>query len=118
MNLAKDLSKEEQRSIEENLSEEELAIFDLIKKDDLNPEEEEKVKKVAKELLEKLKEEKLVLDWRRRQQTRAGVKIFIRDMLFDYLPEKYEDAECKDIMQRVYFHIYDSYADINKNIYI
>jgi type I restriction enzyme R subunit len=118
INFAKDLSKEEQRTIEENLSEEELAIFDLILKDNLNPDEEEKVKKVAKELLEKLKEEKLVLDWRKKEQTRAGVKVFIRDMLFDYLPESYDESDCEKLMQKVYFHIYDSYIEANKNVYI
>ncbi len=40
-----------------------------------NPDSEDAadVKKVAKSLLEKLKKEKLVLDWRKQQTTRTGV---------------------------------------------
>ena len=35
--LAKELSEEERRAISENLTEEELAVFDLLKKENLNP---------------------------------------------------------------------------------
>ncbi|HAG80098.1 MAG TPA: hypothetical protein DCL61_02780, partial [Cyanobacteria bacterium UBA12227] len=66
--FAQELKVEEKRAISENLDEEELAIFDLLTKPDITLTEKEKldVKKVAKELLETLKQEKLVLDWRRR----------------------------------------------------
>src|SRR3989344_7386739 len=43
--LAKELSEEEQRAIKENLTEEELVIFDLLQKENLNPDERERVKK-------------------------------------------------------------------------
>ncbi len=72
----------------ENLEEEELAIVDLLTKPDITLSEKEKlaVKNVAKELLSTLKQEKLVLDWRRRQQPKAAVKVAIAD-IFDQLPE-------------------------------
>ena len=59
-------------------------------KPDISLTEKEKldVKKVAKELLETLKQEKLVLDWRRRQKTKAEVKVAIEEIL-DQLPESY-----------------------------
>ena len=63
MALAKDLNEEEQRAVKEGLTEDELAIFDLLRKENLNPDETAKVRLVAKELLEKLKE-KLVPGWR------------------------------------------------------
>ena len=46
------------------------------------------MKKVAKALLEKLKQEKLVLDWQKQQTTRAMVFVTIQDML-DELPRAY-----------------------------
>lgn len=49
-----------------------------------NPEERE-LKKVASELLQKLKSEKLVLDWKKRQATRAAVRFTIETVL-DELP--------------------------------
>ncbi len=116
--LAKELSEEDARAIKENLSEEELAIFDLIRKENLNPDEEKQVKKVAHELLAKLKIEKFVLDWKRKEETRADVKITIRDMLYDNLPEPaYSEQDCEDRTQKVYFHIYDNYVDAKVNVY-
>jgi type I restriction enzyme, R subunit len=61
--FTKRLSEEEKRGISEHLTEEELVIFDLLTKPEmkLTNLEEREVKKVAKELLESLKREKLVL---------------------------------------------------------
>src|SRR3990172_2765395 len=116
--LAKELNKEDTRAIKKNLTEEELAIFDLLFKEKLNPDEVGRVKKVAHELLAKLKTEKFVLDWKRKEETRADVKITIRDMLYDNLPEPaYTDKDCEDRTQKVYFHIYDNYVDAKINVY-
>ena len=119
LTLAKELSKEDARAIKENLTEEELAIFDLLIKKNLNPNEIEQVKKVTHELLEKLKMEKFVLDWKRKEETRADVKITIRDILYDNLPEpSYSEQDCEDRTQKVYFHIYDNYMDTKINVYV
>ena len=68
MAFTKRLSEEEKRGIAEQLTEDELVIFDLLTKPDtkLTKAEEIEVKKVARELLETLKREKLVLDWKKR----------------------------------------------------
>jgi len=60
--------------IPEQLTEEELVIIDLLTKPDMKlaTAEEREVKKVARELLETLKKERLVLDWKKRQATRAA----------------------------------------------
>jgi len=60
MSFTKRLSDEEKRGIAEQLTEEELVIFDLLTKPDmkLSKAEEREVKKVAKELLETLKKGK------------------------------------------------------------
>ncbi|KKR70258.1 MAG: Type I site-specific deoxyribonuclease, HsdR family [Candidatus Roizmanbacteria bacterium GW2011_GWB1_40_7] len=116
--LAKELSEEDRRAVSENLTEEELAIFDILRKENLNPGEVDQVKKVAKELLVKLKAEKLVLDWKRKEETRADVKITIRDLLYDELPgPTYTEPDCEDRSQKVYFHVYDNYVDEKVNVY-
>lgn len=63
--------------------EEELAIAELLTKPDISLTEKEKleVKKVALELLSTLKPGKLVLDWHRRQQSKAAVKVAIEEIL-------------------------------------
>ena len=111
MELTQEMNEEEQRGAAEGLSEEELALFDLLTKPDvkLSKSEEREVKKVAHELLETLKREKLVLDWRKRQQARASVRLFIEQEL-DKLPlDVYDKAKYDQKCDLAYQHIYDSY---------
>ena len=67
-------------------------------------------------LLEKLKREKLVLDWRKRQQTRAAVWQCIKLELRNLPP-----AYAADIYQRkcelAYQHVYDAYFGEGQSIY-
>ena len=116
--FARTLEAEDQRAIAQNLSEEELAIFDLLTKPnfDLSQPEEKEVKQVAKELLATLKREKLVLDWRKRQQTKAAVEVTIKEIL-DRLPESYSVEMYQQKCDDVYQHIYESYAGQGTSIY-
>ncbi len=116
--FTKRLTEEEQRGVAENLSEEELAVFDLLMRPQpgLTDAEVKEVKTVARELLETLKREKLVLDWRRRQQSRAAVLTAVRDVL-DKLPRAYTTEMYNEKCQRVYQHIFDAYADAEKSVY-
>jgi type I restriction enzyme, R subunit len=117
--LTQELNTEEQRHIAEQLTEEELAVFDLLTRPDMQLSEKEKdeVKKVARGLLETLKHEKLVLDWRKKQQERAKVLTAVRDILDRGLPRAYT----KDLYERkcdeVYQHIYDSYYGQGRSVY-
>jgi type I restriction enzyme R subunit len=116
--FAQELKVEDKRAISENLEEEELAIVDLLTKPDISLTEKEKlaVKNVAKELLETLKREKLVLDWRRRQQSKAAVKVAIADIL-DRLPESYPTEVYQRKCEEVYQHVYESYSGPGRSIY-
>jgi len=116
--FAQELNIEDKRAISEKLTEEELAIFDLLTKPDITLTEKEKheIKKVAKELLSTLKQEKLVLDWRRRQQSKAAVKVAIEDIL-DRLPESYSAEAYQRKCQEVYQHVYECYYEAGRSIY-
>jgi type I restriction enzyme R subunit len=116
--FAQELNLEDKRAISEKLTEEELAIFDLLTQPDITLTEKEKheIKKVAKELLSTLKQEKLVLDWRRRQQTKAAVKVAIEDIL-DRLPESYSTEAYQRKCQEVYQHVYECYSEAGRSIY-
>jgi len=109
--LARDLSVEEQRAVKENLSEEELAIFDLLVKDNLNPDEVAIIKGTAHELLLNLRP-LLVAHWRDFETNRAGVKITISDLLFTKLPEPtYTEKDCELKGFAVYNFVYEHYQD-------
>ncbi len=117
--LAKALNEEEKRGISESLSEEELAVFDLLTKPtiELTEKEKKQIKAVAKELLQKVTKEKLVLDWRKRQQSRAQVRITIEDVLDKGLPEKFTPDLYRQKCDVLYQHFYDSYFGEGKSIY-
>jgi type I restriction enzyme R subunit len=112
------LSDEEKRGIAEQLTEEELVIFDLLTKPDvsLTKQETAEVKKVARSLLEKLKQEKLVLDWRKQQTTRAMVFTTIKDIL-DQLPRAYTKELYEAKCDVVYQHFYEAYLGQGKSVY-
>ncbi len=111
--LAKDLTAEEQRAVKENLSEEELAIFDLLVKENLNPNEVSKIKNTAHELLENLKP-LLVPHWRDFETNRSGIKVTIESLLYDKLPEPtYTEKDCKLKGFEIYNFVYEHYYDFN-----
>ncbi len=118
VDFAQELNVEDKRAIALQLNEEELAIFDLLVKPDvtLTKKEEQEVKKVASELLMTLKQEKLVLDWRKRQQSRAAVKLVIEETL-DRLPQSYSPDLYELKCEAVYQHVYDSYYGQGRSIY-
>jgi type I restriction enzyme R subunit len=97
--FAQELNAEEKRGIAEKLTEEELAIFDLLIKPEMA-----------------LKKEKLVLDWRKRQQSRAAVRLSI-DEILDRLPRSYIPDLYRHKCDVVYQHIYDSYFGQGLSIY-
>jgi type I restriction enzyme R subunit len=117
--FARELNEEEQRSMAEQLTEEELALLDILTKPEpkLTGKDKAQVKKVIRELLGTLKHEKLVLDWRKRQQTRAAVLITIQDALDRELPRAYTPEVFNRKCDLVYQHIYDSYYGAGQSIY-
>lgn len=117
IDFAKELNEEEKRGISENLTEEELALFDMLSKPNLSNKEKQEVKLASNKLLKALKEEKFVLDWRKRQQTRADVLFTIETILDEMLPRTYTPEIYKQKCDVVYQHVYDSYYGAGKSIY-
>ncbi len=117
--FTKDLNDEEQRHLREQISEEELAVFDILTRPgpDLTPVETEAIKKVCKDLLAKLKTEKLVLAWRTKRTTRAAVRIEIEKMLDSGLPEKYTTELFEQKCGVLFQHVLEKYPDQGASVY-
>lgn len=117
--LAQDLSEEEQRAMREGLTEEELALFDILTKPepDLTDKERDLVKNTCKTLLETLKTEKLVLDWRLKAQARGAVRKAIEAFFDDGLPETYNEPLFNAKCDATYMHIFDSYYGAGQSLY-
>ncbi len=119
MEFARSLTVEDRRAVTEELTEEESAVFDLLTKPeiDLTVKERERVKKTACELLRILKGEKLILDWRKRRQARAGVQVTIEQILDEGLPDTYTAGTYEAKVAAVYEHVYESYYGDGSSVY-
>ena len=117
--LSNDLSDEERRAVTEDMTEEELAIFDLLTQPEpvLDDEERTTVKASARRLLEHL-HDKLVLDWRRKAATTAEVRTTILDVLDADLPADPYPPDVFDAkVQAIFDHIVSAYGDDDVNVY-
>lgn len=112
------LTEEEARSLSQELNEEQLAIFDLLMRPapEHSDDERAQVKRVAEELLAVLKRGKIVLDWRKEQNTRAAVRVAVEETL-DRLPEKFTRPIYAQKCDAVYQHVFDSYWDDGHSVY-
>ena len=113
-----ELTDEEQRAVREGVTEEELAVFDLLTKPepDLTRVQAVQVKNAAKKLLAHVAD-KLVLDWKRKQQTRSAVKVAIGTVLDNELPDAYGPELFDRKVDAVYEHIYTSYHNNGESVY-
>ena len=93
-------------------------IFDLLTKPEpeLTKAEAITVRGAAKKLLERV-EDKLVLDWKRRQHTRSAVKVAVKDVLDAELPEVYGPELFDRKVDAIFDHIYASYSDNGESVY-
>ena len=117
LRLSKSLDEEQHRHVRENLSEEELVIFDILTRPapQLTAAERDEVKKVARELLTRLKA-LLVLNWRQKSAARSTLKLAIEDTL-DTLPSVYDRPLFAQKCSAVFEHVYESYPERNAGIY-
>lgn len=123
LRFAQSLGEEESRAIREGLTEEALALFDILRrgKESLGQTEILRLKKVAKELLATLKAERLRVEhWREREQTRDAVRQQIHDFLYSDttgLPDTYGIEEIERLTTDVFLHVYRAYPEVPSPIY-
>ncbi len=116
--LSRALNDEQQRHVREQMTEEELVIFDILTRPapPLSTEERAEVKKVAGHLLGRLKE-LLVLDWRKHLATRARVVEAIKDQLDRDLPRAYSPEIYDQKCAAVFEHFYENYPQKDMSVY-
>ena len=104
------LDDEASRAMREGLDPETLALFDLLKKPDLNKSDIDRLKKVAASLLTTLEQRKSEIDdWRAKEATRDLMRQTINDFLYSDetgLPGSYSPEEIAQKTQVVFGHIY------------
>ncbi len=89
------------------MTEDELALFDLLKNDNLSKADRERVKQASRSLLNSLRKVIAPLKrWTEKAQTQAEVEVFILDRLYQELPAPpCTEEETQEVAKRVYRHI-------------
>ncbi|MEF8726871.1 MAG: type I restriction endonuclease subunit R [Accumulibacter sp.] len=118
LRLSNSLDDEEERHVRENLSEEELVIFDILTRPApaLSADARAEVKKVARDLLSRLKT-LLVLNWRQKSAARSSLKLAIEDTLDSGLPRAYTPELYGQKCAAIFEHVYESYPERHAGVY-
>ncbi|MFZ4795761.1 MAG: type I restriction enzyme endonuclease domain-containing protein, partial [Blastocatellia bacterium] len=118
LKLSNSLDEEEARHVRENLTEEELVIFDILTRPapELSTAERDEVKKVAKDLLVRLRS-LLVLNWRQKSAARSSLKLAIEDTLDSGLPRAYTPELYGQKCSALFEHVYERYPERNSGVY-
>lgn len=114
------LNDEEKRYLREGLDNDaQLAVFDLLQKDSLTKGDRDKIKKVAKDLLDTLASGKLQIDhWREKAAAQAQVKAEIIKYLWANLPDGIYDPDEIDMKAgSVFAHIFTTSGESSATFY-
>lgn len=108
MDFANGMDAEQRRALDEGLSEEQLALFDMLLRDNLTKAEREQIKQASRELLAGVLKVIAPLDrWTEKEQTQAEVETYILDSVYTELPDPpYSPADKQALAASVYRHIW------------
>lgn len=114
MDLVQNMDQEERRYVREGFSsDEELSLYDMLFSENLSKQDIQKIKKVAVDLLQKVKSKIAELDhWTDKQETKATIDTLIRDTLWLELPECYDELRISEYRQRIYEYVYTRYKGV------
>ncbi len=118
LKLSHSLDAEEARHVRENLTEEELVLFDILTRPapELSAAERAEVKKVARDLLSRIKA-LLVLNWRQKAAARSALRLAIEDTLDVGLPRAYVPEIYRRKCDALFLHVYEKYPERNVGVY-
>lgn len=118
--LVKSYTTEQAETKREGLSEEQKAIFDILRQGkDLSEDEKQDIKKISIELLAELKKEKLQVEyWATKTSTAAAVFEIVNKTLFDVLPYPAYETDDIDLKTNViYEHLKQQYYGGGNSVY-
>lgn len=95
-----------------------MVIFDILTRPapELRTDERAEVKRVARELLTRLKQ-LLVRNWRQKSTARSQLKLTIEDVPDTGLPRAYDKPLYEQKCSALFEHIYESYPERDAGVY-
>jgi type I restriction enzyme R subunit len=108
MQISSGMSAELRRALDEGLTEDQLALFDLVQRPDLSKVDRDRIKQASRELLAGVLAVIAPLDrWTEKEQTQAEVETFILDHVYQTLPEPpYTPDDKAEMAKVVYRHVW------------
>jgi type I restriction enzyme R subunit len=110
--LVQSLDAEQHRAAEEGLNEDQLALYDLMRKDAISKADRERLKTASKDLLQAIRKLIAPLErWTEKEQTQAEVEVFVLDYVFKALPTPpFTEAEKQFTAKKIYQHVWQQSA--------
>lgn len=109
VDLMAGLDDEQQRNVREGLTEDELALFDLLQKENISAADRERVKQASRSLLAALIDKlRPIQHWTKKTGTRADVEVFILDTLYRELPRPpFTEPETERLAAEVFGYVFE-----------
>jgi type I restriction enzyme R subunit len=106
--LAAQLDAEQRRAAEEGLTDDELALFDLLFKENISKADRERLKQASKGLLAVLQHKTAAMpQWTKNTSTQAEIRVLILDTLWQSLPRPpYGDDDTETLSDHVYDYVW------------
>jgi len=108
--FTQEMKDEDERHVREGLTEDELELFDLLKRDKMTAAKTQKAKLAAKSLLHRLLQEHpkvLIQDWFKDSQSQKAVRSAIEKVLDENLPDTYDRVMFKEKCDNLFELILD-----------
>ncbi len=109
--IAKGIREKQQEGKKLDLTEEELAFYDMLATEKGIFENYEDIKKIAKEVVKELGDYIKVADWNKKEQLRARIKSKVKDMLIKTVNEKLPYTQIDKIATEILKHAELLYAN-------
>lgn len=109
--IAKEIKKQQDEGKKLDLTEEELAFYDMLLKSKGEVfKNENEIKQVAKEVVKRLGNYIKIVDWNKKETLRAKIKMAIKEILVKVVGERVEYKKIDRIASEIYGHIEELYA--------
>ncbi|MEN3044758.1 MAG: HsdR family type I site-specific deoxyribonuclease [Candidatus Hydrothermales bacterium] len=102
--IAKELKRKIFEGEKTDLTEEELAFYDMLMRKEGIFENEEKIKYVAKEVIKRLGYFVKIVDWNKKETLKAKIKMAIKEILMETVNEGIEYERIDSIANEIYSH--------------
>ncbi len=109
-----EIAKEIKEKVDEGkmlgLTEQELAFYDMLLKEEKFFENEDEIKSVAKEVINRIGSFIKIVDWNKKESLRAKIRTSIIELLVNVVDARVEYEKINEITSKIYEHIEVLYA--------